>query len=155
MCIRDRRTPVTGESVPPEPPPALTEEQAAAVETLWQGYREGGSTGLLYGVTGSGKTAVYLTLAHRVRAEGRRCIVLVPVSYTHLDVYKRQTDIHEVLERIVTDIPAPQGDPDTPLQALIFDSIYDSYRGVLVYLRVMQGTLRTGMTCLLYTSRCV
>ena len=61
-----------------EPPPTLTEEQAAAVETLWQGCREGGRTGLLYGVTGSGKTAVYLTLAHRVLAEGRRCIVLVP-----------------------------------------------------------------------------
>ena len=72
------RTPQNSETVPPEPPPCLTEEQAAAVETLWQGYREGGRTGLLYGVTGSGKTAVYLTLAHRVLAEGRRCIVLVP-----------------------------------------------------------------------------
>ena len=72
------RTPLNSETVPPEPPPCLTEEQAAAVETLWQGYREGGRTGLLYGVTGSGKTAVYLTLAHRVLAEGRRCIVLVP-----------------------------------------------------------------------------
>lgn len=72
------RTPLPEETIPPEAPPALTEEQAAAVETLWQGYREGGRTGLLYGVTGSGKTAVYLTLAHRVLAEGRRCIVLVP-----------------------------------------------------------------------------
>ena len=59
---------------------------------------------------------------------------------------KNGVNIHAVLERIVTDIPAPQGDPDAPLQALIFDSIYDSYRGVIVYLRVMQGTLRTGMT---------
>lgn len=72
------RTPTSEETVPPEPPPALTEEQSAAVETLWQGFAEGGRTGLLYGVTGSGKTAVYLTLAHRVLAEGRRCIVLVP-----------------------------------------------------------------------------
>ena len=72
------RTPVSRETVLPEPPPALTEEQSAAVETLWQGFAEGGRTGLLYGVTGSGKTAVYLTLAHRVLAEGRRCIVLVP-----------------------------------------------------------------------------
>lgn len=72
------RTPVSRETVLPEPPPALTEEQSAAVETLWQGFVEGGRTGLLYGVTGSGKTAVYLTLAHRVLAEGRRCIVLVP-----------------------------------------------------------------------------
>lgn len=72
------RTPVSRETVLPEPPPALTEEQSAAVETLWQGFTEGGRTGLLYGVTGSGKTAVYLTLAHRVLAEERRCIVLVP-----------------------------------------------------------------------------
>ncbi len=72
------RTPTSEETVPPEPPPTLTEEQTAAVETLWQGFTEGGRTGLLYGVTGSGKTAVYLTLAHRVLAEGRRCIVLVP-----------------------------------------------------------------------------
>ena len=58
---------------------------------------------------------------------------------------KNGVNIHEVLERIVTDIPAPQGDAEAPLQALIFDSVYDSYRGVIVYLRVMQGTLRTGM----------
>ena len=58
---------------------------------------------------------------------------------------KNGINIHEVLERIVTDIPAPKGDPEAPLQALIFDSVYDSYRGVIVYLRVMQGTLRTGM----------
>ena len=42
-------------------------------------------------------------------------------------------------------IPAPQGDPAAPLQALIFDSQYDSYRGVVVYLRVMNGTMRPGM----------
>ena len=59
---------------------------------------------------------------------------------------KNGVNIHEVMERIVTDFPAPQGDPEAPLQALIFDSVYDSYRGVIVYLRVMQGTLRTGMT---------
>ena len=59
---------------------------------------------------------------------------------------KNGVNIHEVMERIVTDFPAPQGDPEAPLQALIFDSVYDSYRGVIVYLRVMQGTLRTGST---------
>ena len=59
---------------------------------------------------------------------------------------KNGVNIHEVLERIVSDFPAPQGDPEAPLQALIFDSVYDSYRGVIVYLRVMQGTLRPGMT---------
>ena len=52
--------------------------------------------------------------------------------------------VEEVLERIVTDIPAPKGDPDAPLQALIFDSYYDSYKGVIVYIRVMQGTVRPG-----------
>ena len=58
---------------------------------------------------------------------------------------KNGVNIHEVLERIVPDIPAPQGDAEAPLQALIFDSVYDSYRGVIVYFRVMEGTLKTGM----------
>lgn len=55
---------------------------------------------------------------------------------------KQGINIHEVLERIVTDIPAPKGNPDAPLQALIFDSYYDSYRGVIVYIRVKEGTIR-------------
>ncbi len=57
---------------------------------------------------------------------------------------KTGLNVEEVLERIVTDIPAPKGDPDAPLQALIFDSYYDSYKGVIVYIRVMQGTVRLG-----------
>jgi len=58
---------------------------------------------------------------------------------------KQGVGIDEVLERIVADIPAPKGDPEAPLQALIFDSVYDSYKGVIVYLRVMQGRLTPGM----------
>ena len=57
---------------------------------------------------------------------------------------KTGLNVEEVLERIVTDIPAPKGDPNAPLQALIFDSYYDSYKGVIVYIRVMQGTVRPG-----------
>ena len=54
-------------------------------------------------------------------------------------------NIHAVLEDVVRNIPAPQGDREAPVQALIFDSQYDSYRGVIVYLRVKNGVLRPGM----------
>ena len=59
---------------------------------------------------------------------------------------KTGLNIEDVLERIVTDIPAPSGDPEAPLQALIFDSYYDSYKGVIVYIRMMEGTVKPGMT---------
>ena len=58
---------------------------------------------------------------------------------------KNGINIRSVLEDIVHNVPAPQGDREAPLQALIFDSQYDSYRGVIVYLRVKNGVLRPGM----------
>ena len=57
--------------------------------------------------------------------------------------------IRDVLERVVADIPAPAGDPDAPLKALIFDSVYDSYKGVIVYIRVFEGTVKPGDTILM------
>ena len=58
---------------------------------------------------------------------------------------KNGINIHSVLEMIVRQVPPPQGDREAPLQALIFDSQYDSYRGVIVYTRVKEGTVRPGM----------
>ena len=57
---------------------------------------------------------------------------------------KNGLNIRDVLEKVVTDIPAPIGDPDAPLKALIFDSYYDSYLGVVVYIRIFDGTLKAG-----------
>lgn len=57
---------------------------------------------------------------------------------------KMGTNIEEVLEQIVTKIPAPQGDENAPLQALIFDSKYDAYKGVIVFCRIKEGTVKKG-----------
>lgn len=57
---------------------------------------------------------------------------------------KNGINIEDVLERIITDIPAPSGDADAPLKALIFDSVYDQYRGVIVLMRVFDGRIRKG-----------
>ncbi len=57
---------------------------------------------------------------------------------------KTGLNIDEVLEQIVTKIPAPSGDPDAPLQALIFDSIYDPYKGVIIFCRIKNGCVKKG-----------
>lgn len=57
---------------------------------------------------------------------------------------KTGQNVEQVLEKIVEKIPAPKGDPAKPLQALIFDSLYDSYKGVIVFVRVMDGTVKKG-----------
>ena len=59
---------------------------------------------------------------------------------------KMGTNIKEVLERVVTDIPAPKGDEQAPLKALIFDSYYDQYKGVIIYCRVKDGHIKVGDT---------
>ena len=57
---------------------------------------------------------------------------------------KTGLNVEEVLEQIVEKIPAPGGDPKAPLQALIFDSLYDAYKGVIVFCRLMEGTIKKG-----------
>ncbi len=58
---------------------------------------------------------------------------------------KQGIGIDEVLEAVIHKIPAPDGDPDAPLKALIFDSLYDSYKGVIVFIRLRDGRIRRGM----------
>ncbi len=72
-------------------------------------------------------------------------IICIPAEDAPEISAKNGINIHAVLEMIVKDIPAPTGDRNAPLQAMIFDSQYDSYRGVIVYTRIKQGTVRPGM----------
>ena len=59
---------------------------------------------------------------------------------------KTGENVEQVLEQIVEKIPAPEGDPKAPLQALIFDSVYDAYKGVIVFCRIKEGSVRKGTT---------
>ncbi len=62
---------------------------------------------------------------------------------------KTGLNVDDVLEEIIRQIPAPEGDPEAPLQALIFDSVYDSYRGVIVFCRIKEGRIRKGTQILM------
>ena len=73
-------------------------------------------------------------------------VIGIDASEAPLISAKNDINIDAVLEQIVTQIPAPKGSPDEPLKALIFDSYYDSYKGVIVYFRVMIGSVRPGQT---------
>ena len=71
-------------------------------------------------------------------------IIGIPADNAPLISAKTGINIEEVLEKIVTEIPAPKGDREAPLSALIFDSYYDSYKGVIVYFRVVSGKIKSG-----------
>ena len=72
-------------------------------------------------------------------------IICIPAEDAPEISAKNGINIHSVLEMIVQGVPAPTGDREAPLQALIFDSVYDSYRGVIVYTRIKEGTVKPGM----------
>ncbi len=73
-------------------------------------------------------------------------IIGIDASYAPMVSAKSGLNIEQVLEAIVEYIPSPKGDVNAPLQALIFDSYYDSYKGVIVYIRVKEGCVKTGDT---------
>ena len=81
---------------------------------------------------------------HRVKEEIENIIGLPAMDAPEISA-KAGINIHAVLEDIIQNVPAPAGDENAPLKALIFDSQYDSYRGVIVLMRVMEGRIKTGM----------
>ena len=72
-------------------------------------------------------------------------VIGLDASYAPCVSAKTGLNIDQVLEAVVNYVPAPQGDENAPLQALIFDAFYDNYRGAICFIRVKQGTIRTGM----------
>ncbi|WP_391201998.1 translation elongation factor 4 [Psychrobacillus sp. L4] len=87
----------------------------------------------------------------RVRKEVEEVIGL-DASEAVLASAKAGIGIEEILEQIVEKVPAPTGDPSAPLKALIFDSLFDPYRGVIVYIRIMEGTVKPGDTIKMMSS---
>ncbi|MBB6448817.1 GTP-binding protein LepA [Geomicrobium halophilum] len=79
----------------------------------------------------------------RVKQEIIDVIGLDPTEAIHASA-KSGIGIEEILEQVVEKVPPPAGDPESPLQALIFDSLYDPYRGVIAYIRVVEGTIKKG-----------
>ena len=85
-----------------------------------------------------------------VSADPQRCIheiedvIGIPAEDAPLVSAKQNINMRSVLEAVVNNVPPPKGDENAPLSALIFDSFYDSYRGVIVYVRMMDGTLKVG-----------
>ena len=79
----------------------------------------------------------------RVKNEVEEVIGLDASEAVHASA-KAGIGIEEILEQIVEKVPAPTGDPSAPLKALIFDSLFDPYRGVIVYIRIMEGTVKPG-----------
>ncbi len=81
----------------------------------------------------------------RIKAEIED-VIGIPADNAPLISAKTGVNIDEVLEKIVTEFPAPKGEADAPLSALVFDSYYDAYKGVIVYFRVMNGKIKKGDT---------
>ena len=79
-------------------------------------------------------------------------IIGIPAQDAPCISAKSGLNVDEVLERIVTDLPAPTGDEKAPLKALIFDSIYDNYKGAIAYVRIKDGTVKTGEEMILMST---
>lgn len=90
----------------------------------------------------------------RVAAEIEDVIGLEAMDAPRISA-KTGLNVEEVLEQIVTKLPAPVGDANAPLQALIFDSLYDSYKGVIVFCRIREGRIRAGMPIQMMATKAV